>query len=504
MILKNAYIMKKIFAFAIMAMTIMSCTQPKKYKVLSCGIRHESNTFSTITTGLDDYRIARGQEVLDKKHQWSEYLLSQKDVELIPTTHAYAWPGGVVEKEVYELVKSEILKGIEKAGRLDGIFMDMHGALHVQGYPDAQADLIMSIRELVGDNVVISGGFDLHGNVSDEFVSKLDLLTAYRTAPHRDGEETKLRAVENMMKVLRNGMKPKIVRVEIPLLVPGEKSITEVEPFKPIYERLYEVEKEEGIMDASIFIGYAWADLPRSAMRVFVVAEDENHVPKAKSIAGSIAQSIWDAREDMVIDVESGSATDMIKRAYELPQTTVFISDSGDNTTAGAPGDNPQMIKNLLDLHARNAFYAGLVDPDAFAECLAAGEGAELTLVMGGKQDYVFGSPITLKVKVLKITDAAVLIESAGLKIALLNKRDSFTTVRQFADLGLDPLSFKVVVVKLGYLYPELRDIAPVHLMALTSGFCNLDMCTLPYKNVRRPAYPLDSDMQWTPIPSAI
>lgn len=499
--------MKKSFALAIVLITIVSsCTQAKKYKILSCGIRHESNTFSTITTGLDDCRIARGQEVLDKKHKWSEYLLSQKDVELIPTTHAYAWPGGVVETEVYELVKSEILEGIKKAGKLDGIFMDMHGALHVQGYPDAQADLIRSIRELVGNDVVISGSFDLHGNVSDGFVSELDLVTAYRTAPHRDGEETKLRAVRNMMKVLRDGLKPMMVRVEIPLLVPGEKSVTEVEPFKSICGRLYEVEKEDGIMDASIFIGYAWADLLRSAMRVFVVAEEECYVSKAKAIAESIAQSIWDARKNMVIDVESGSATDMIKRSYELPQMTVFISDSGDNTTAGASGDNPQMIKNLLDMHARNAFYAGLVDPEAFGECLAAGEGAELELelVLGGRQDYVFGSPLTLKVRVLKIADASILVESDGLKIAILNKRDSFTTLRQFAGLGLDPLSFKVVVVKLGYLYPELRDIAPVHLMALTSGFCNLDMCTLPYKNIKLPAYPLDSDMRWTPISSVL
>lgn len=83
--------MKKSFAFAIMLITIVSsCTQAKKYKILSCGIRHESNTFYTITTGLDDCQIDRGQEVLDKKHKWSEYLLSQKDVELVPTTHAYA------------------------------------------------------------------------------------------------------------------------------------------------------------------------------------------------------------------------------------------------------------------------------------------------------------------------------------------------------------------------------------------------------------------------------
>lgn len=496
--------MKKILLLAMMAIMLLSCTPSRQYRILTCGMRHESNTFSTITTGMENFRILRGQEVLDAKQQWSEYLLSRKDVELIPTTHAYAWPGGVVEADVYELVKGEILDGIRKAGKLDGIYMDMHGALHVQGYPDAQADLLNAIREIVGDDVVISGSFDLHGNVSDEYMSGLDMATAYRTAPHRDGEETKLRAVMNMMKILEKGLKPKIVRVEIPLLVPGEKSITEVEPFKSVYGKLYEAEKQEGIMDASVFIGYAWADLDRSAMRVLVVAEDEKYSNKAESIACDIAQSIWNKREEMILDVESGSAEEMIRRAYECPETTVFISDSGDNTTAGAPGDNPQMIKALVDAKARNALFAGLVDAEAFCKCAEAGEGSELTLAMGGKKDYVFGFPITLKAKVLRITEESILIESDGLKIALLDKRNSFTTVRQFTDLGLDPLSFKVVVVKLGYLYPELRDIAPVHLMALTSGFCNLDMCTLPYKNIKRPAYPIDADMEWIPVPAVL
>ena len=118
--------------------------------------------------------------------------------------------------------------------------------------------------------------------------------------------------------------------------------------------------------------------------------------------------------------------------------------------TAGAPGDNPQVIKALLDAHAKNALFAGLVDKDAFDKCVVAGEGSELRLTMGGVKDHVFGSPITVDAKVLKVTDKAVLIQSDDLKIALLDRRDSFTSIVQFTDLGLDPLSFKVVVVKLG------------------------------------------------------
>ena len=502
--------MRTFFCSLIMVCLLLSCggirtDKDKQLRILTCGIRHESNTFSTLRTGLSDFNVQRGPQVLVEKHLWSEYLKSEKDVEIIPTLHAYAWPGGMVTKEAYEQFKGEILQGIRKAGALDGIYMDMHGALHVDGYEDAQADLIKSIREIVGDEVVISASFDLHGNPSDEFVKGLDLVTCFRTAPHRDGEETKLRAVKNLLKVLREDLQPQMAYVTIPILVPGEKSITEVEPLHSIYECLDTLEHSEGLMDASIFVGYAWADLPRSAMRVFVVAQDSLHLDKAGQEACRLAQDIWHVRRKLELDVESGTMDEMIRRAGELPQKTVFISDSGDNTTAGAPGDNPQFIEALLRQKADNALFAGLVDEEAYSQCVNAGIGGKFRLTMGGRKDTVFGHPLTLDVTVeamaqdslLSTSRGAVLVESEGVHIAIINSRRSFTTLQDFADLGIDPLDYKIVVVKLGYLYPELRDIAPVHLMALTSGFCNLDMRTLPFQKVHRPSYPLDLNMKW-------
>lgn len=498
--------MRKLLFVALAALMLLpSCTQKPKYRILSCGVRHESNTFSTIRTEMENFTVMRGEELFESNQPWVEYLRTQKDVEFIPTTHAYSWPGGQVTLEAYEQFKGEILEAIRNAGQLDGIYMDMHGALHVEGMDDAQADLVKEIRAIVGDSLPISASFDLHGNVSDEFLSGLNYMTGFRTAPHRDGAETKLRAVKALMRMVREGIRPCIAHAELPMLIPGEKSITEVEPMHSIYARIDSIEALDGIMDATILVGYAWADLPRSAMRVFVVAEDSAHFEEAGDICLSVAQQLWNKRFEMEMDVPSGNIKDMIRRAYEIPDTTVFISDSGDNTTAGAPGDNPQVIKALLEEHAENALFAGLVDKAAFDQCREAGIGAELKLTLGGVKDYVFGSPLTIDAKVIDMSseetmaedNGIVLIESDGLKIALLSRRTSFTTVKQFEDIHLNPLDFKVVVVKLGYLYPELRDIAPVHLIALTSGFCNLDMRTLPFKNVQRPAYPLDLDMTW-------
>jgi len=475
-------------------------------RVLTLGISHESNTFSTVLTSESDFNVLRGADVL-KGELWAD-VFRKSDIELIPSLHANAWPGGVVEHRVFENYMGEILKDIKNAGKLDGIYMDMHGALHVEGYEDAQATLIKNIRDIVGNDVLIAGSFDLHGNLSPEFVAKIDMITAYRTAPHRDGAETRARAAQMLADAIKSGWKPYIASVVIPILVPGEKSITEVEPLRSVYARIPEVSKIDGLIDASIFAGYCWADLPRSAMRVFVVAKDKKYSTAAENEAASLARQIWDSRQKMVLDVPSGTIDEMILKSESYPGKTVFISDSGDNTTAGAPGDNTQVLAAILRHKSKNVLIAGIVDPVVLNECINAGTGKKISISLGGKVDNVFGKPLRLEAKVLfispdpilKTSRGAAVIETDGVKIVILNSRRSFVELRDFKEVNLNPLDFSLVIVKLGYLFPELRDIAPVHLMALTSGFCNLDMRSLPYKKVHRPSYPLDLDMNWKPL----
>lgn len=498
--------LKKYLVFGLFLFLAFLCkAEHKQKRVLTLGIRHESNTFSTLLTKESDFKILRGSDVL-KDQLWAD-VFKKADIELIPTLHAYAWPGGTVACSAFEKFRKEILDSIKNAGKLDGIYMDMHGALHVEGYADAQATLLQDIRNLAGKDVLICGSFDLHGNLSPDFVKNMDMITAYRTAPHRDGAETRARAAQMLADALQQGWKPYIGSVEIPILVPGEKSITEVEPLHSIYAQIPDVVKTEGLIDASIFAGYCWADLPRSAMRVFVVAKDKKYSEKAKNEAIRLAQQIWDRREQLKLDVPSGSIDEMILKSKEYKGKTVFISDSGDNTTAGAPGDNVQVLEALLKHKAQNALMAGVVDQEALKKCIDAGSGKIIELKLGGKVDSVFGKPLKINAKVLFISPdslmntsrGAAVIETEGVKTVILKARRSFVEVKDFKEVGLNTLDFKIVVVKLGYLYPELRDIAPVHLIALTSGFCNLDMRTLPFKNVHRPCFPLDKDMVWTP-----
>lgn len=493
-----------IYWLLIVAMLVSSCKEPEEpaIRILTGGIRHESNTFVSVLTQEGDFTQLRGSDVL-KQAQWAEHFAGT-NIEIIPTLHAYARPYGVVSMEAFEKFMNEIIEGAENAGRIDGVFLDMHGALHAEGYDDAQAYFVSALRQVVGDDVLISGSFDLHGNMSKDFVSRLDILTAYRTAPHIDAVETRIRAMELLIDAIKNDYKPVIAHIPVPLLIPGEKGITFTEPLKSIYERLPGIAEKEGLMDASIFIGCAWSDLYRTSITVQVVAKDSSYLELAENEAESLAVTLWDARDELDFEVPVAEIDDAIKMALDHYPETVYISDSGDNTTAGAAGDVPLVLEKLIEKGVDDAIVAGITDRDAVRTCKAAGAGAVVQLTVGGKIDKVFGQPFSFEGTVKKVVrtsynDTAAIVQAGGISVVLLSQRRSFTRINDFEELGIDPLGHQIVVVKLGYLFPELREIAPHAIMALTPGTAYQVIENLPYLNIRRPVYPLDPEMTWQP-----
>ncbi len=382
----------------------------------------------------------------------------------------------------------------------------MHGALNAEGYTDAQADLIKSIRAITAQELLVAGSFDLHGNISQEFVDGLNILSVYRTAPHVDQAETKLRAVTLLLKSIRENLYPVIAHINVPILIPGEKGITSVEPLKSIYAKLPALGKEQGFLDASVFVGMPWTDVERAGMSVQVVATDKASLERAKSEATKLAQELWNHRQDLKFDVAVSELDEAIKTAQSATESTVFITDSGDNTTAGAAGDNPLVLSRLIEYKVKDAVVAGIVDADAVNECEKSGAGNSIELTIGGKMDTVFGKPYRIKGTVKSIFNSdtsephfgkQAIVDLGGIQVILISRIGSYTSPGEFKQAGIDPLAHKIVVVKLGYLFQGLRDIAPRAIMALTPGFAYQVIENLPYKNVKRPVYPLDKDMRW-------
>ena len=204
-----------------------------------------------------------------------------------------------------------------------------------------------------------------------------------------------------------------------------------------------------------------------------------------------------------IFSVETASVDEAIARALAARERTVFLSDSGDNVTAGGTGDIPLFVEDLLAAHGPDAVVAGIADAEAVSQCAGAGKAAQVTVSLGGKLDRVHGKPLEVKAKVLHLDPeedpTLAVLKVEGVEVIVTADPRAFTSFASFQSARIDPLTRKIVVVKLGYLFPELRDRAPRAIMALSPGFTDLRMSVLPFKGIQRPIFPLDRDFTWRP-----
>ncbi len=467
-------------------------------RIAMAGMGTESCTFSPLPTRLEDFNIARGEEMI---HRGDYPFLHKYDAEFIPAFSARALPGGSIEPSAYQQLKGELLERVGAAMPFDGLYITLHGAMHVQGMDDAEGDLLAAVRQVVGPGCLISASFDLHGNLSARVVEHLDLLTAYRTAPHVDVIETREKAVALLVRCLREGLRPQRAWVRIPVALPGERTATDWEPGASVYAFLSEVDRAPGVLDASLLVGYVWADEPRASAAAAVTGLDRGVIARE---AGRIAARYWEARAQFAYGVPTGSIDECIAWALEAPESCIFISDSGDNLTAGAPGDLPIFLERLLALNAPDAVVY-IADADAVAACRAAGVGQTVSAALGGKLDPVHARPLPVAGRVLRFVsgdpiggDQAVL-QVDGVQVILSERRKAFLEVADFQHVGVEPTEHKIVVVKLGYLVPDFKRIAQRAFLALSPGAVDLAIERLPFKRIQRPIYPLDPEMAWQP-----
>jgi microcystin degradation protein MlrC len=466
-------------------------TSGRRLRIGIGGIHIESSTFTPHLATDADFAVRRGAELLARY----AFTSTTEGVDWVPLVHARAVPGGPVVPETYQRLEDELLDRIGRAGPLDGVLLDMHGAMFVPGREDIEADLAARVRATVGASCLLSAATDLHGNVTEALVRQVDLITAHRLAPHEDEWLTRERAARVMVHCLRNGIRPVKAWVRVPVLLPGEKTSTRKEPARSLYGSLSEVERTPGVLDASIWVGYAWADEPRSSAAIVVTGTDREAV---RARAASLAERYWAAREQFEFVGPAGTAEEAIAAANASERRPFVISDSGDNPTAGGAGDVPYLLRRLLEANAdRGAIYASIVDPAAVDAC----EGNdEVDLMVGGKLDTRHGRPVRLRGRVRTVTDDPVggrvaVVAAGGVQVILTGRRKPYHLVEDFTRLGLDPHRTDVVVVKIGYLEPELHRLAQGWIIALTPGGVDQDLARLAHQRLSRPLYPFDCEI---------
>lgn len=473
-------------------------------RIAIAGIAIESSTFSPAVTHEDAFRAREGEDV------FSYYPFMDPDSGIIdravwlPTLRGHAMPGGIVTREAYESLVTKTLAMLEVNLPLDGLFFDIHGAMSVQGLDDPEGDFLVRIRELVGNEVLVSTTMDLHGSVSPRLAKNSDLITCYRLAPHEDAIETKKRAVTNLLSRLESGKgKPAYKAwIPVPILLPGEKTSTRIEPGKGLYELIPGQIDGDNVIDASIWMSYPWADEPRNHGVVVAYGDDKEAVAKA---AERLAQHFWDVREEFEFVAPTTYFDDAMNLALSSDKKPFIISDMGDNPTAGGAGDVTWTLHEIFkrpELKASNGkklIYASIPGPELIKKALEVGIGGHIDEVAGAEVDDRFAPPIRLQGEITAIKESEnnteVVVKSGNIYTIVTEKRNAYHYEQNFTDLGLNPREIDILVNKIGYLTPELYDLRADWVMALTPGGVDQDLLRLPYKRINRPMYPLDPDM---------
>ncbi len=493
-------------------------------RVFVAGLLQESNSFSPRPSSRGDFFVATGDAMLDRIAATA--VFRRAGIVPVPSLFAYAVPGGPLGEADYFSFHDEIVAELEP-GAIDGVWLYLHGALEVERVGSGEAALVTSIRSRVGPRVPIAVALDFHANNTEELIQAANIVYGYRTAPHVDTEETQRRAAELLVEAIEGEFLPKAAMVRPPLLFPGEMATTPVEPLRSLMHEVELADEVSGVMCASFFDGMAWVDAPHSRASVVVVERPGAGEPGvALREAKRLARRFWDRRHEFGFEEETAEPEDAIDRAIASREGPVFIADSGDNFTAGAPGDSVWYLRILLQRELPPTLVAGVTCARAVAAAFAAAEAPEaqergasdaprsdargpLSLELGGELDP-HGERMTIEAQLLwhgRVIDKsgapntrAIVVRclaNPSVTVVVTEGRVSFTSPAIVESAGVAIADYRIIVVKLGYLFDELRGVAKRSIMAFTPGSACQVLARFAYRRVIRPVYPLDRDCSW-------
>ena len=484
-------------------------------KILVGSFQCESNTFSDAKAGKDSFYILHGEEA--KQKLFASHLFEENGYEVVPLVYAVSLPSGMVTRECFDEVLADFKAEAAKHPDADGIYLYLHGAMCVEewksgkvegrkcgevDWPDGRFSgeewTVRELRKTVGDKIPITLAQDFHANISDGLVSLVQGIAGYRTAPHTDYDDTERRAAEALLKCLKCTpqtpqtfiSQPHFFRIRVQF---ADAAQTSVEPYVTVLKMVRELDADPRVVSASVFNGQPWVDAPFMSASVIVYSKadhDEIHA-KAKAIA--------DYYEAHKTDLKFGVpalAPDKVVGAVGAMAKPVFVSDSGDNTTAGAGGKSAFLLKLLLGSGVKTLFTS-VYCPEAWAKLEAMSLGERATLTIPKSDDYT--DDVTLEgeyVKKGKIlgfvgeeSGEGVVFRVGSVDVVFASVRTSFTMKEHFVAMGVDAKDYDVVVVKQGYLWPGAAELAATQVFCMTPGTATNDFSTLPFRNLEGDYY---------------
>lgn len=464
-------------------------------KILVGSIQQETNTFSNLSSDRNDFFIASGDAMLD--HISVCDVFRSSGAQIFPTIYANAVPSGRLRLDVFNSLLDDLLCRIPDQ-KIDGIWLYLHGALLLENDRSGELEILKAIRKKAKGDPVIALTLDFHANLPESITKYAHIICGYKTAPHRDIKDTQILSAELLVKSIKAGSRPHSTLIKLPLMLPGDTVLTSDEPMRNIMCMAEEVRKTFGFWDISVFPGQSWVDCAHSGAGVVVNSDGSSRsVERSLNAAIMISESLWEIRGSFVFKENALMPDKAVETAWCLDQNAVFVSDSGDNPTAGASSRRTDLLVEMLEYGVHDSVFGAVWDRDFvdFYRDKDIGYASEMKLGENFKNQK-FNSKLKSKGKILNWDGVdggmAVIAEIDGIDVIVTENRISIISVEIYRSVGIDINKYRLIAVKLGYLYPDLEKAAKAHYIALTNGESCVNIESLPFVKLGRPVFPID------------
>jgi microcystin degradation protein MlrC len=485
-----------------------------KFRVAVGGFMHETNTFAPSKAGLAAFEhgggwpeLSRGPALVEATRNVNMgicgFIGAAQDLswQILPTLWCAASPSAHVTEEAYEAIAGEIVAGVAAAGRLDGVYLDLHGAMVAEHLDDGEGELLARVRRAIGPSVPLVASLDLHANLTPLMAASADVLVAYRTYPHVDMAATGRRAARHLAQLMGGGERWSKALRQLPFLIPISWQCTTMEPANTIFARLAALEGE-AVPTLSFAPGFPAADFAHCGPAVMAYGRTQADADRAADTLTGLVCDSESAFAGTVHEAQDGVRHAMaIARAANRP---VVIADTQDNPGAGGNSDTTGMLRALLAAGARKAAIGLIVDPDAARSAHEAGEGRKIAIALGGRSGVAGDAPFEGRFVVEKVSSGRLVapgpfyggsridlgpsacLRIDGVRIVVASRKAQLADQEMYRFVGIEPTEQSILVNKSSvHFRADFEPIAEAILICAAPGPMPADPSILPWRNLR-------------------
>ena len=476
------------------------------------GLHHETNTFAPLKATYEEFLqgggwpgIQRGQSFfttfkgMNLPISGAIEVLAGHGHSLVPLVWAAATPSAHVTEDAYERILAPMLEDLRAAGSLDGIFLDLHGAMVTEHLDDGEGELLRRVRAVVGRKIPIVTSLDLHANVTEQMIDLADVMVAYRTYPHIDMADTGKRAAEVLHRLLSGSEKPRKALETLPFLIPLPWQCTMTEPGGAVYRDLERIERDTGVL-LSFTPGFPAADFQDCGGAIFGYGADPGRTRAAvQALTAAIAEREGEFA-GTIYDADAGVA-EALRRPAGKP---IVLADTQDNPGAGGSSDTVGLLEALVRAGAPKTALAVMWDPASAAAAHAAGQGATVTLDLGGKSGAPGQRPFRASFVVealgtgefqgtgpmyggahMKLGPMA-LLRIGDVRVVTATRKVQAADQAIFRHLGVEPTTTRILALKSSvHFRADFAPIAQEILVVKAPGAMLADPLDFPFKRLR-------------------